>query len=246
MPEEITLPESTTPDTDPTTPTTPPATATPPSTPTTPPPETPPPAQQTLTPEEAQRLQENLANLRQYEKQYKSQIAEQKKRLKAFEQQQATQATAEADAEKARLAEQEKWKELAEKTEAEKEELSQRFQALESQLIETQRRTIANRVAVSMNAINPDDINFANAVIDIDMSQPDAEAKIQAAIEAMAESHAYLFKPPEPEEPEKPAMPGLPGFNPAGDGAQMTDAQRIARLRQLTGQGHWGMFDTKT
>jgi septal ring factor EnvC (AmiA/AmiB activator) len=217
-----------------------------PNTPTpdlTPSPEAPPPAPQAQTPEEIERLQANVSQFRQYEKQYKSQIAEMKKQLDAYKRQQADHATAEADAEKARLVEQEKWKELAEKAQGENADLAKRLEAMEAQLTESARRTLANRIAVSLGAVNPDDLNFASAVMDIDMSGADAEAQIKSAIEAMKESHAYLFKS---AEPEKPPMPGLPGFNPSGDGAQLTDAQRIARLKQLTGQGHWGMFGSQT
>jgi hypothetical protein len=218
-----------------------PTTPTPDPTPTTPP--ATPPGEQTLTPEEIQRLQANVQQFRQYEKDYKAKMAEMQKQLKAFEKQKADQSAAESEAERARLAEQEKWQELAEKAQSENSVLANRLEAMETQLTENARRTIAQRVAAALGAVNPDDLNFASAVMDIDMSGADAEAQITAAVEAMKESHGYLFKP---AEPEQPARPGLPGFNPSGDGAQMTDVQRIARLKELTGQGHWGMFGSQT
>lgn len=215
-------------------PTTPTPDPTPPTPPTTP-------GEQTLTPEDVQRLQANVQQFRQYEKDYKSKMTEMQKQIKAYEKQQADQTAAKSEAEKARLTEQEKWQELAEKAQAENLENAKRLEAMETQLTESARRTIAQRVAAALGAFNPDDLNFASAVMDIDMSGADAEAQIKAVIEAMTETHGYLFKPP-----EQPSRPGLPGFNPSGDGAHKSDAQRIARVKELTGQGSvGGMFGSQ-
>lgn len=213
-------------------------------TPTSDPPATPqPPAQQTLTPDEAQRLQENVSQFRQYEKQYKAQIVEMKKQIKAFETDQATRQTAETEAERTRLTDQEKWKELAEAGQAENVAQAQRLADMEAQLVDSARRSAGHRAATAAGAVNPDDLNFMNAIIDIDMSDKDAEALICAAVEAMKETHVYLFKP---AEPETPVRPGLTSFNPSGDGPRLTDAQRIARLNKRTGQGSHGMFGSQT
>lgn len=224
------------PDPEPTEPTEPTPTSDPSATPQ-------PPAQQALTPEEAQRLQDNARQFRQYEKQYKTQIAEMKKQIKTFETEQANRQTAETEAERTRLTEQEKWKELAEAAQAESTAQAQRLTDMEAQLVDSARRSASHRAATAAGAVNPDDLNFMSATIDIDMSDEGAEAQITAAIEAMKETHAYLFTPADPETPPRP---GLPGFNPSGDGAKMTDAQRIAKLNRLTGQGSYGMFGSQT
>jgi multidrug efflux pump subunit AcrA (membrane-fusion protein) len=199
-----------------------------------------------ITPEEAQRLQENVSQFRQYEKQYKAQIAELKSKIKGYEQSQAQTANAEAEAEKARLAEQEKWRELAEKTQADHKTAIEQLESLRSELDQTRRTTITVDLAREFGAINPTDLNFREAVAEVDISAGDNEAReqIRSIIERMKESHAYLFKTAS-DNKDQP-KPGLPGFNPSGDGAQMSDAQRIARLKQLTGQGHWDMFGSQT
>ncbi len=99
---------------------------------------------------------------------------------------------------------------------------------LETTLAGERKTRIASTLALELGAIDPLDANILTATSVID---PDDQAGIRGAIEALKQTKPYLFKQ------VNNGTPKLEGFNPGTtSGSPETDAQRITRLQRNMGQ----------
>lgn len=120
-----------------------------------------------------------------------------------------------ADAEAATMAEQGKWKEIAEKAQAQLKELTAavsdtaRYKGALEKMLEAQRDGLPEPITKLLDKLDPVE-----------------------QLEWIAENKPAVTAPP-----QKQAAPNLTGFNPQGGGGQQeTDRQRIARLAKQQGQ----------
>jgi hypothetical protein len=152
---------------------------------------------------------------------YRTQLRDAEAKLTKLEQ-------AEADRKKKELEAQGQYQELAKVAQAEKVAAEARAKELEEQVEAERNQRAKDRlvlaVAAQAGAFDPDDPNIALATKDA-AATPEA---VKQAVEALKKAKPYLFRA---------ATQPFQDFNPQGGGGPSeTDAQRIARLRQKTGQ----------
>lgn len=170
-----------------------------------------------------------------YVRELRAEAAKHRKELRATQAQLAEFQKTQEAAEAKKLEEQGEWQKLAEQEVARRAELEQELAAREQMLNDEKRARLAISAATTLGAIDPSDANFEAAVSGIDISEPDAQAKIEQALEALKASRPYLFQG---------HRPSLASFNPSGQeqvAQGETDAERRARLYG----GGLRIFDTR-
>ena len=144
--------------------------------------------------------------------------------------------TAQDAAATAELAAQGEWKTLAEQNAARTAELEAQLLTQQNQLADEQRSRKTMGIAAKMG-FDPTDANVMAAVSSVDISEADADAKIQQALEALKEARPYLVQGTKP--------PNLAAFNPGGEPTPPQKETNDARRRRIQGGGKSRFFDVQ-
>lgn len=160
---------------------------------------------------------EYVSGLRGEAAKYRKELRAAEAQLKQFQTAQEAAATAELEA-------QGKWETLAEQNATRATELEAQLLTQQNQLADEQRSRKTMGIAAKMG-FDPTDANVMAAVSSVDISEADADAKIQQALEELKEARPYLV--------QGTKTPNLAAFNPGGQPQlprKETDAERRLRL----------------